>query len=84
MSISWSDIRHNAVAFPKDWAGAAREEAEAKTFWDDFFKVFGLKRRTVASFEEPVKKLPWPVGLYRSFLEGHAQGRAQKSGQAAR
>ena len=57
MPISWNEIRHNAVAFSKDWAGASREDAEAKTFWDEFFKVFGIKRRTVASFEEPVKNL---------------------------
>jgi hypothetical protein len=57
MPISWNEIRHNAVAFAKEWAGAAREDAEAKTFWDEFFKVFGIKRRTVASFEEPVKNL---------------------------
>ena len=57
MPISWNEIRHNAIAFSKDWAGVSREDAEAKTFWDEFFKVFGIKRRTVASFEEPVKNL---------------------------
>jgi hypothetical protein len=57
MPISWNEIRHNAVAFSKGWAGVSREDAEAKTFWDEFFKVFGIKRRTVASFEEPVKNL---------------------------
>jgi hypothetical protein len=46
MPISWNEIRHNAVAFAKDWAGVSREDAEAKTFWDEFFKVFGIKRRT--------------------------------------
>ena len=57
MPISWNEIRHNAVAFAREWAGVSREDAEAKTFWDEFFKVFGIKRRTVASFEEPVKNL---------------------------
>lgn len=57
MPISWNEIRHNAVAFAKDWAGVSREDAEAKSFWDAFFAVFGIKRRTVASFEEPVKRL---------------------------
>ena len=55
MPISWNEIRHNAVAFAKDWAGESREAAERETFWDAFFAVFGIKRRTVASFEEPVK-----------------------------
>jgi restriction-modification enzyme MmeI-like protein len=54
MPISWNEIRHNAVAFANDWAGVTREDAEAKSFWDAFFTVFGIKRRTVASFEAPV------------------------------
>src|SRR5437764_688553 len=57
MPISWNEIRRNAVAFSKDWATESSEDAEAKTFWDEFFAVFGIKRRTVASFEDPVKRL---------------------------
>ena len=70
MPISWNEIRHNAVAFSKEWAGVAREDAEAKTFWDEFFKVFGIKRRTVASFEEPVKNLAgnWSVAFQKRSM----------------
>src|ERR1041385_7643128 len=57
MPISWNEIRHNAVAFSKSWAGVSSERAEAKTFWDEFFRAFGIHRRTVASFEAPVKKI---------------------------
>ncbi len=57
MPISWNEIRHNAVAFARDWADAAREDSEAQTFWNEFFAVFGIKRRTVASFEEPVRNI---------------------------
>jgi len=32
MPISWNEIRHNAVAFSKEWTGVSREEAEAKSF----------------------------------------------------
>ncbi|MEB8475158.1 type IIL restriction-modification enzyme MmeI, partial [Acidithiobacillus ferriphilus] len=32
------------------------EDAEAKTFWDAFFNVFGVTRRRLASFEAPVKQ----------------------------
>jgi hypothetical protein len=67
MPISWNEIRHNALAFAKEWAGVSREDAEAKTFWDEFFKVFGIKRRTVASFEEPVKKLSGQWGYIDLF-----------------
>jgi hypothetical protein len=65
--ISWNEIRQHAVAFAKEWAGVSREDADAKTFWDEFFKVFGIKRRTVASFEEPVKKLSGQWGYIDLF-----------------
>ena len=32
------------------------EDAEAKTFWDAFFNVFGITRRRIGSFEKPVVK----------------------------
>ena len=38
--------------FSRDWAGVKSERAEAQTFWNEFFKVFGVRRRTVATFEE--------------------------------
>ena len=57
MRLSWNEIRGRAVSFSKEWAGETREHAEAKTFWDEFFRVFGLTRRHLASFEEPVKNL---------------------------
>ena len=70
MPISWNEIRQNAIAFARDWKTETREEAEAKTFWDEFFKVFGIKRRTVASFEEPVKKLSGSWGFIDLFWPG--------------
>jgi hypothetical protein len=70
MPISWNEIRHNALAFAKEWADESDERAEAKTFWDEFFRVFGIKRRTVASFEEPVKKLTGNWGFIDLFWKG--------------
>ena len=57
MPISWNEIRHNAIKFSREWAGVKSESAEKQTFWNEFFQVFGIKRRVVASFEEPVKKI---------------------------
>jgi hypothetical protein len=48
MSLSWNEVRDRAVKFSRDWCGETSERAEAKTFWDEFFNVFGLQRRTVA------------------------------------
>lgn len=55
MPLSWNEIRDRAHKFSNEWAGESSENAEAKTFWNQFFEVFGITRRRVASFEEPVK-----------------------------
>ncbi|MBL9158825.1 MAG: hypothetical protein JNJ70_15205 [Verrucomicrobiales bacterium] len=57
MPLSWNDIKHRANRFSREWKTAVSETSERQTFWNEFFDVFGVRRRTVASFEEPVKKL---------------------------
>ena len=57
MPLSQKEIRDRAVEFAHDWSDASREEAEAQTFWNEFFNLFGISRRRVTSFEEPVSKL---------------------------
>jgi hypothetical protein len=70
MPISWNEIRHNAIKFSRDWAGAKSESAEKQTFWNEFFQVFGIKRRVVASFEESVKKISGDYGRIDLFWPG--------------
>ena len=70
MPLSWNEIKHRAIRFSDDWKGVTREEAEAKPFWEAFFNVFGVQRRTVASFEEPVKKLSGEWGYIDLFWPG--------------
>lgn len=53
--ISQNEIRNRARAFALEWAEENSEDAEAKSFWDGFFNVFGVSRRRVASFEYNVK-----------------------------
>ncbi len=55
MPLSWNEIRSRAHEFSRRWAGEASERAEAQTFWNEFFAIFGLDRRRVASFEKQVK-----------------------------
>ena len=50
--------------------GAQSESAEKQTFWNEFFAVFGIRRRTVASFEEPVKKISGNYGYIDLFWPG--------------
>ncbi|HUY14883.1 MAG TPA: DNA methyltransferase [Terriglobia bacterium] len=70
MPLSWNEIRHRAIAFSKDWTGARREQAEKQSFWNEFFNVFGVPRRAVASFEEPVKNISGDYGYIDLFWPG--------------
>ena len=56
MPLSWNEIRSRAVAFTAEWQHAASEDADAKSFWDAFFEVFGVSRRRVATFEQIATK----------------------------
>ena len=57
MPLSWNEIKDRAIAFSKEWEGTFSEEADAKPFLVEFFKVFGLNQRKVGAFEHKVKKL---------------------------
>ena len=70
MPISRNEIRARALNFSKKWEHECSEDAEANSFWDDFFHVFGVNRRRVASFEEPVKKLGARQGFIDLFWKG--------------
>ncbi len=55
--LSREEMKSRALAFAKRWAGPQREEAEAKTFLDEFFQIFGRDRRNVdAEFEHRVER----------------------------
>jgi hypothetical protein len=69
-NISWNEIRHRALAFSRSWGEATREQADKQTFWNEFFDVFGLARRTVASFEEPVRRITGATGFIDLFWPG--------------
>jgi hypothetical protein len=70
MPLSWNEIKNNAIQFSREWAEAKRERADAKTFWDEFFGIFGIRRRVYASFEEPVKTIRGTYGLIDLFWKG--------------
>lgn len=71
MVISPNEIKNRALAFSVEWALETREDAEAKTFWDQFFEVFGVTRRRVASFEHLVKKPDGTQGFADLFWKGN-------------
>ena len=59
-----------AIKFARDWSDASRERGESQTFWNEFFDVFGLKRRVVASFEDPVKSRKGDTQFIDLFWKG--------------
>jgi hypothetical protein len=68
--ISLNEIRSRAKAFAVEWKLESSEDAEAKSFWDDFFNVFGVSRRRVASFEYNVNKRDGAQGFVDVLWKG--------------
>ncbi|MCU0753814.1 MAG: hypothetical protein MUE46_01660 [Xanthomonadales bacterium] len=70
MPLSWNEIKDRALRFSRDWADAHREDADAKSFWDAFFDIFGVPRRRVATFEQRVRKLGGGAGYIDLLWKG--------------
>jgi len=72
MPLSWNEIKERSLQFSKEWGAEFSEDAEAKSFLDAFFNVFGVSRRRVATFEERTKKIDGRDGyidlLWKSVL----------------
>jgi hypothetical protein len=54
MRLDWNDIRAQAAKFSEEWKDAHYERGETQTFYNEFFELFGVTRRRVASFEHGV------------------------------
>ncbi len=70
MPLSWNEIRSRAIRFSKDWENVSNEDAEAKSFLDGFFEVFGISRRRLATFEKRVKKIDNKDGFIDLLWKG--------------
>ena len=70
MRLSWNEIRPRAAAFAREWADAAYEKGETQSFYNDFFEIFGVRRRTVARYEERVTRLDNTSGFIDLFWPG--------------
>lgn len=69
-ALSWNEIKDRALKFSKEWANTQNEEADAKPFLVEFFNVFGVSRKKVATFEERVMKLDEHDGYIDLFWKG--------------
>ena len=86
--LPWNIVYEHAVKFAKDpvHKEARSESAEKQTFWNDFFEVFGLRRASLASFEENVRNLKGNQGaidlLWRGKLLVEHKSRGENLGYA--
>jgi hypothetical protein len=55
--LSINEIKVRASEFSRNYSKATSENADKQTFYNDFFNIFGLSRKRVASFEYNVSKL---------------------------
>src|SRR5665213_4155256 len=70
MSLSPNEIKARAERFADDWRDAHYEKGETHSFYNEFFEIFGVNRRRVASYEEPVKLLGNNRGFIDLFWKG--------------
>lgn len=56
MAIITREMKEKAEAFIINWKGTTAERAEAQTFTNEFFEIFGLYRKDYAQFEKPIQK----------------------------
>ncbi|SNC77736.1 Type II restriction/modification system, DNA methylase subunit YeeA, partial [Hymenobacter gelipurpurascens] len=75
--LPWPRIRENALKFAHEYRNAVKENEDAQSFWNDFFNVFGKKRRGTARFEYAVRKraTSLPSGVIESPDEDLGPGR---------
>ncbi len=71
MQLSWNEIRSRAAAFAKEWHGQGYERGQTQTFYNEFFEVFGIARKRVAVYEQPIKDL---ADNKRGFIDLYWKG----------
>ena len=67
MALNWNEIKDRAVRFSKEWEGTTSEDAEAKSFLDAFFEVFGISRKKIGTFEHRSKS--WMMVMADDLLQ---------------
>ncbi|UTC90607.1 class I SAM-dependent DNA methyltransferase [Treponema denticola] len=72
--LSLNEIKLRAQGFVLNWkdkAATAREEADAQTFENEFFAIFGVPRSKIAIFEQKVKLQDGSNGYIDLFWKGY-------------
>jgi hypothetical protein len=70
MRLGWDEIKRRAKAFSEEWKDAHYERGQTQTFYNEFFEIFGIKRKQVAIYEQRVKLLNSKHGFIDLFWPG--------------
>ena len=70
MRLSWNEMRARASNFAGEWQNAAYEKGETQSFYNAFFQIFDVRRRSVARYEQHVRKLDNRSGFIDLFWPG--------------
>ena len=70
MRLSWNEVRARAARFADEWQDATDEIRETQSFYNAFFEIFGVRRRSVARYEEHVRRLDNSSGFIDLFWPG--------------
>ncbi len=68
--LSWNEMRDRAMKFARAWEAETRETGEYQTFWNEFFEIFGVQRRSVALYQKSVERLAGGHGFIDLFWPG--------------
>lgn len=81
-NISWNEIKHRALVFSREWQHDTSEQAEKQTFWNEFFNIFGISRRLVATFESPVRRRTGSTGFIDLLWKGKVLVEHKSAGES--
>lgn len=70
MILSWNEIIVRAKRFSESWKDAGYERGETQSFYNDFFEIFGRRRRDVAIYERAVDRINNSRGFIDLFWKG--------------
>ena len=70
MRLSWNEMRVRAAKFAQEWRDASYEKGETQSFYNEFFEIFDVRRRSVARYEAHVEKLDNRHGFIDLFWPG--------------